>query len=553
MTDRLAQLDAWMAGDEDEHLEFKAARNRYDFEELVKYCCALANEGGGHVVLGVTDRKPRRVVGSRAFDDLQRTKFGIVERLRLRIDAWTVEHAAGPVIVFEVPSRPLGVPVQYRGAYWMRGGESLVPMTPDMLKRIFDEAKPDFSAEICPGAALADLDPDAVELFRTRWATRARRDDLTYLGVEELLSDADLLDAEGGVTYAALILLGTEKAVDRLLAQAELIFEYRADESSIPYQQRREFRRGFLTYHDDLWSLVNARNEIHSVRDDLFRREIPSFNEDAVREAILNAVCHRDYRLYAPTFVKQTPRKLEVVSPGGFPPDVSPATVLFRQSPRNRRLANSLARCGLVERSGQGADRMFKAALEEGKLPPDFSGSTAEAVSVVLHGTVQDEAFVTFLERLAAEKQYRFAVKDLVVLDAVHRGLDIPEIVRPRLAELLAIGAVERVDRSRLVLSRSFYVLKGRPGEYTRRAGLDRETRKELLLKHIANCGDAGAPFEELAQVLPQASRNELKVLLRELRGAGRAHTRGTTRSARWHLGPGRWSPRDSLHPDVPK
>ena len=64
MNDHLDQLSAWMASTEDEHLEFKEAKNRFDFEELVKYCCALANEGGGHVILGVTDKQPRRVVGS---------------------------------------------------------------------------------------------------------------------------------------------------------------------------------------------------------------------------------------------------------------------------------------------------------------------------------------------------------------------------------------------------------------------------------------------------------------------------------------------------------
>src|ERR1700675_159176 len=84
MIDRLAQLDALLVAAEDEHLEFKEARNRFDFEELVKQCCAMANEGGGLVILGVTDRRPRRVVGSKAFDDLQRTKVGLLDRLRLR-------------------------------------------------------------------------------------------------------------------------------------------------------------------------------------------------------------------------------------------------------------------------------------------------------------------------------------------------------------------------------------------------------------------------------------------------------------------------------------
>ena len=252
--------------------------------------------------------------------------------------------------------------------------------------------------------------------------------------------DADLYVPAKGLTYAAMILFGTDKALARLLAHAELIFEYRSDPASIPYQHRQEFRRGLLLFHDDLWTLVNNRNEVHSLRDGLFRRNIPTFNEDAVREAVLNAMCHREYRRYGSTFVRQSPRTLEVVSPGGFPPDVDASNVLFRQSPRNRRLAEALARCGLVERSGQGADRMFKAALEEGKLPPDFSASTPESVSVILHGAVQDEAFVTFLERISAEKQAHFSVADLVALDAVHRGLEVPDAVRGRLAELVALG-----------------------------------------------------------------------------------------------------------------
>lgn len=534
---RFEQLTAWLTAGEDEHLEFKEAKNRFDFEELVRYCCALANEGGGHIVLGVSDKRPRRVVGSKAFADLQRAKLGILDRLRLRVDAWSVDHPDGRVLVFQVPSRPVGVPIHSGGAYWMRGGESLVPMTADLLKRIFDESQPDFSAEVCRDATLDDLDPRAVEMFRSRWAARTRREDLAELDARQLLADADLYLPSKGITYAALILFATERAAARLLGQAELIFEYRSDAVSIPYQQREEFRRGFLLFQDDFWDLINGRNEVHSLREGMFRRDLPAFNEDAVREAILNAVCHRDYRLYGPTFVRQSPRRLEVVSPGGFPPDVNPSNILFRQSPRNRRLAEALARCGFVERSGQGADRMFKAALEEGKLPPDFSASTPESVSVVLNGAVQDESFVTFLERLSAEKEARFSVADLVVLDAVHRGLEIPEAVRHRLPGLVTLGAVEHLGRSRLVLSRSFYMFSGKAGEYTRRAGLDRETQKELLLKHIAGNVPAGAPFEELSQVLPQASRNELKVLLRELKAAGRAHARGATRAARWHPG----------------
>ena len=157
----------WLNAKEDEHLEFKEAKGGFHFDTLVKYCAALANEGGGAIVLGVTDKRPRRVVGSSAFSELERTKAGLIDRLRLRIEAEEILHPNGRVLVFTAPSRPIGVPIAVEGAYWMRAGEDLAPMTPDMLRRIFDEAGPDFSAEICPKATLADLDSAAIQSLRS--------------------------------------------------------------------------------------------------------------------------------------------------------------------------------------------------------------------------------------------------------------------------------------------------------------------------------------------------------------------------------------------------
>jgi len=416
----------------------------------------------------------------------------------------------------------------------MRGGDGLVPMTPDMLQRIFAEAQPDFSALVCPGARLEDLDTAAIDVFRARWAEKSGRAELAGVSSAQLLEDAELL-VNGAVTYAALVLFGTRQTLGRHLGQAEVIFEYRADEAAIEYQQRKEYREAFLLFHDDLWDTINLRNTVFSYQDGLFRRDIPTFNETAVREAVLNAISHRDYRLAGSTFVRQWPTRIEIVSPGGFPPDITPENILFRQSPRNRRIAEALARCGLVERSGQGADRMFQTALREGKLPPDFGRSDAYQVALILNGTVQDEAFVRFLERVGAETQRNLAVEDLVVLDAVRRGIPLPPELRAHARTLVEVGALERIARGKLILSRGFYALKGVPGEYTRQRGLDRNTQKALIIQHIKTAGMAGAPFEELAQVLPAASRNALRVLLRELRSEGRICVRGTTRAARWY------------------
>lgn len=542
MTARLSELESWLAQREDEHLEFKEAKNNFHFEKLVKYCCALANEGGGRMLLGVTDKVPHRVVGTSVFVPLERAKAGLIERLRLRIRADEIRHPDGRVVVFEVPSRPVGTAIQYEGAYWMRAGEELAPMTEDMLRRIFAEAQPDFSALLCPEATLTDLDPAAIERFRAMWQRRAPKLNLEKRSVDQLLEDAELL-VDGRVTYAALILLGTQRALGRHLGQAEVIFEYRSDEASIAYRQRKEYRQGFLLYDDDLWQTINLRNDLFSYQDGLVRREIPAFNELAVREAILNAVSHRDYRMAGSVFVKQWPTKIQIVSPGGFPPEITPENILFHQSPRNRRLAEALARCGLVERSGQGADVMFEAAVRDGKLPPDFSGSDAHQVSLILPGTVQDERFLKYLDRIAQATKRTFAVDDLVVLDAVHRARPVPAPLKTRIDPLLDLGVLERVARGRLVLSQKFYEFVKRPGEYTRKRGLDRATNKALLKQHIAGCGAKGCPIGDLLQVLPALTRNQIRVLLREMSASGEVHFSGVTINARWFDGPGNVGP----------
>ena len=542
MTEQLEQLKRWMEAEEDEHLEFKEANNRFDFELLVKYCCAFANEGGGHLVLGVSDRRPRRVVGSQAFPELPRAKLGIIERLRLRVDAWELTHADGRVLVFAVPGRPIGVPIEYNGAYWMRGGESLVPMTSDQLKRIFDEAQPDFSAQICAEATLADLDPAAVAEFRRRWVAKAKNDAMATVSDTRLLQDAELL-VDLGVTYAALVLLGSHTSLGRHLAQSEIIFEYRSNEASIAFQQRMEFRRGFFSFFDELWRLIDARNDRHSYQEGLFRYDLPAFNEEAVREAVLNAMSHRDYRMAGSIFVKQFPARLQVTSPGGFPAGVTPENIVFKQAPRNRRIAEALARCGLVERSGQGADRMFGAAIREGKLPPDFAGTDAYQVAITLHGKVQDESFLVFLARLTQERQATLHIDDLLVLDAVHRELPIADNLRERIAPLIELGALERVGHGRGVrylLARPYYTAIGKPGAYTRKRGLDRDTNKALLLKHLERVGDEGCPLGEIVEVLPTLSSKQVQHLLAEMKTAGEAHSLGATKGARWYSGPGR-------------
>ncbi len=533
------QLHQWLAEPEGARLEFKEAKRHFDFDKLLQYCVALANEGGGRILLGVTDRRPRVVVGTAACEEPGRTEAGLHQRLSHRIPVEELLLPEGRVLIVHVPARLPGTAWQIDGRYLKRAGDDLAPLGDAELRAIFAETGPDFSAQVCPGATLADLSPESIAVFRARWARKS--DDARKAGWsdDQTLISSELL-VDGGMTYAALVLFGHRSALGRHLAQAELVFEYRSSEASGPAAERTEYREGFFVWQDELWARIDKRNDRQSYRDGLFMMDVATFDEVQVREALLNAIAHRDYRLGGSIFVRQFGNRLEVVSPGGFPPGITPSNVLDQQNPRNRRLAEALARCGLIERAGQGMNLMFERAIRQGKALPDFTGTADHEVRLILHGLVADPAFVKFMERLGDETLRGFSTYDFLVLDHLHRDAPLGDTLRSYLPRLLEMGAVESTGRGRMaryMLSQRLYEALGSKGVYTRKKGLDRNTNKALLLRHIERNVGVGAQMDEFRQVLPALARSEIQVLLRELAGEGKVHVIGRTRGARWHPG----------------
>ena len=536
MTTTPEQFRRWLDAPEGARIEFKSARSNFHFDKLLEYCVALANEGGGQILIGVTDRRPREIVGTQAFAEPGRTEAGLNQRLGHRIPVEEYWHEGQRVLIVHVPTRLPGTAWNIDGRYLMRAGDDLIPLGDAKLKSMFEETGPDFSAQVCV-VGIGDLSPEALAEFRARWARKSGNPRIATLPVEQALADAELL-VDGQLTFAALILLGTRAALGRHLAQAEIVFEYRSSEASGPAQDRVEYREGFFLFHDRLWDKINLRNDRQSYQDGLFRYEIPMFDESAVREAVLNAVAHRDYRLGGSVFIRQFARRLEIVSPGGFPPGITPENIIDQQNPRNRRLAEVLARAGMVERSGQGLNIMVESAIRQGKPLPDFSGSADHEVRLKMKGSIQDPAFIRFLEKLGSEKLTSFTTYDFLALNAIAHAQSLTDAMRERLPMLVDAGAIERQGRGRGVryhLSRALYSSLGQTGTYTRELGLDRETNKALLLKHIADSGVRGAPMGELLQVLPSLSREQVKGLMKELASEGKVNVEGVTRAARWY------------------
>jgi ATP-dependent DNA helicase RecG len=466
-------IDELLNAPEGEHYQFKEWKNKDDLKEAVKICCALSNCGGGKLVLGVTDRRPRRVVGSAAFPQPERVCVDITGKLRIRVDFQIYEHKNGRVLVFEAAGRPIGMPVQTDGgAWWYHGsllravtrdypeceqktlfkGDSLVQMPEDIRRAIYAESGHDFSGDICPDAVITDLDGGAIEAFRKTWTEYSGNKRIVNLSAEQLLRDCNAL-TDDGITYAALILFGKHAALIKYLPQSEIVFEYRSSEASGPAAQREEFCEGFFKSFSRVWELINLRNDKQHYQDGLFVFPVSTFNERVVREALLNAVSHRDYQLAGSIFVRQYRDRLVIESPGGFPIGVTVENITDRQSPRNNLIAKIFQLCGLVERSGQGMNLIYELTVKEAKPLPDFNGSDAYFVNLTLNGQIFNSRMLTLFKKIGDERLESMTTDEYVLISMLFSGKGIDGIQQSRFEHLIELGIVNRTKHGLEVMN----------------------------------------------------------------------------------------------------
>ncbi len=228
---------------------------------------------------------------------------------------------------------------------------------------------------------------------------------------------------------------------------------------------------------------------------------------------------------------------MEIDSPGGFPLGITVENIIDRQNPRNRRIAEILTKCGLVERSGQGMNLIYEELIKQSKPAPDFARTDQYQVGLTLHGTVQDPAFVRFVEKVGKETTAFFGTHDWVIFAQAARGEKIPKGQEGRVKRLLDLGLIERGPGRTYILARRYYEFVGQKGAYTRKKGLDREQNLALLLKHIDANQSVGCRLEELCQVLPALPTTQVQSLLKTLKRLGKAHPVGQRKAGLWFPG----------------
>ena len=368
------QIDLWrQVSSESQRLEFKEAKRQYDNRKLFRYCVALANEGGGHFILGVADQPPRPVVGTHAFNDPVAMAEKVFEAIGFRVDIEEVVHPDGRVLVFHIPSRPAGTAYHFEGAYLMRSGRQLVPMSEDQLRRIFAEGQPDWLEQ----PSLAGLDSQQVvelldthtffELIESPYPTERA-------GVIERLLGERLIDEAGGA-YAirrlgAVLLAKRLDSFPDLARKVPRVVVY-SGTSKLQTKLDKPGARGYAVGFQGLVGFVMDQLPQNEVIEDALRKEVKLVPEIAIRELVANALIHQDLTIGgASMMVEIYTDRVEISNPGD--PIVPVERFIDGYQSRNERLADLMRRMGICEEKSSGIDKVVRAA-EVYQLPaPDF-------------------------------------------------------------------------------------------------------------------------------------------------------------------------------------
>ncbi len=492
-------------------VEFKSDRDRLPDRDLVAAVICLANSEGGDVFVGVEDdgtvtglhAAHRNVAGLAAM-----IANSTVPPLSVRVEALEVEgHSVAKIMVpksQQLVATSEGLLPRRR--IKADGLLECVPFYPhEFARRQSDLGLVDYSA--LPVAAATSEDFDPLERERLRQAAERYGGDRSLLG----LSDDELDGALGLVcfeegrprpTVAGLVLLGREAALRRHLPTHEVAFQV-LDGTDVRVNDF--YPAPLLKTFERIEEQFHARVVENEIEVDLFRVPVPNYDRRAFREALINALVHRDYTRLGAIHVQWNGEGISISNPGGFVEGVTLDNLLVvAPRPRNPLLADAIKRIGLAERTGRGIDLIYQGLLRYGRPAPDYSRTTPLTVTVLLSGASAD---IGLLRTIIAEEKrlgHALPVESMIALALLRqeRRADTRRLARQiQRDENMARQVLERLVEAGLVqahgarkgrtytLSPKIYQLMGETAAYVRQAGFDPIQQEQMVLQFVRTHG----------------------------------------------------------------
>lgn len=532
------ELRMMIAEGESLRLEFKSDRGPLSDAELIEACVCLANYKGGQILIGVEDNG--HVTG------LHPKHLTHPNTLAAFVAARTMPPLLAEVEFIQLPEGTVGVldisvarqptatsegkvTIRFLDIHNKPGCRPFYPYELSSWKA--DRGQADMTAMPVVEATWEDLDP--LEFARLRRMVEENRGDYVFLE----LTDEGIAQALGLVafdngklcpTLAGLLVLGKETSLQKYLTAHEVAFQV-LHGSDVKVN---EFRRWpLLRAHEWLMQSIQVRNEEQEMMIGSARVGIPRYDLRGLREAINNALIHRDYSHLGATHIQLFDNEAVISNPGGFVLGVTPNNVLVASPhPRNPLLADAFKRIGLVERSGRGVGIIYHSQLQNGRIPPSYDRSTTAMVTITLDTRPADLAFVTYILQTNRQREIALQMSELMALWLAWQ--ESPATITD-LSNHLQINSIEAKDLLENLARTGLVNIDQLSYDIAHKESKSREDSWELILKLIDN--DGHVTRRSAMQAL-NISAKQAEYLLKTWVEDGKLDLQGMGRSAHYIL-----------------
>ena len=543
-------LQKLLLGRETEIVEFKEAKNQYDFSKLGKYFSALANEANlaqkteAWLVFGVSDKK--QIVGSTFREnpeDLDKLKKEIAQKTSSQLSflgIYPLAMPTGRVVLFQIPAAPKGLPIAWEGHYYGRNGEELSPLNIDEIERIRRQvAVFDWSRELVEDATIEDLDALALTKARQNYKERnpqlaqdlEKWDTLTFLNKSKLA-------IKGKITRTAILLLGKPES-EYLISPADAKIRWVLKNSKNQERDWHIFSIPFLLAVDGIYAKIRNLKYQYLPEGTLFPQEVLRYEPFTIREAINNCIAHQDYSLGGRiNVIEKEDDELIFSNLGSFLPENVEKVVLEdapQEQYRNPFLVEAMVNLKMVESIGSGIRKMFEYQRQRFFPMPEY---LLQGKRVELHiiGKILD---LEFAKTLVLNPE--LDLQEILMLDKVQKSKELNEEETKYLRKQNLIeGRKPNFYLSAKTVKPLTDDLKA---QYIKQKGFDDGHYKKMILEYLGKFGSANRKAIDtlLLDKLPDILNSEQKInkignILTALRKAEKILNKGSFAKPMWHL-----------------
>ena len=420
-----------------------------DVETLAECLVAFANGDGGLIVLGLDEQgQPTESIWEEEAEGSLREAASLC-RPPVPSRWQPVETKQDTLVGINVP-RSQELHTMFDGRVLIRSGNWNRPLTGAEVRTLANSKNSaEFETDVVPGARPSDLSQEIIRDYLDR---RESRGATKVSATNEMLFEIGATDREGNPTTIGILLFG--KNPQAFFPQSGIVFvkfmgtEPRGEDGGVGYGRRDELVGPLPRIIDRAWNVIYEEMRVGATVNKLEREELTEYPRFAVREALVNAVAHRDYRISGRRIeIRMYSNRMEIISPGGLPGYMTLDNLVEEHFSRNPRLVNGLYQWGYIEELGLGIDLMIEEMAQSGHPPPTFRA--ADHAFTVTLSNKRERTAVPKWTRSMNERQARaltFVRESGSITNREYQQL-CPDLS----AETLRLDLVDLVDRGLLL------------------------------------------------------------------------------------------------------